>query len=150
MEPTEEINVSYSCHLVAQKALHPEVTRRGLRSAALCDSARVCRTKTSLQRVTDTKQHLLPLIINSSSTPTSAKKKIKSYCIDTVCTLPSAVPQLPETAPLTQPVEPLLLDKLQDLRLNPLPQLTGQQIQHEQQKEKHACYTIIYLYYTLT
>lgn len=42
--------VSYSCHWVAQKALHPEVTHPSPRSAALCDSERVCRTKTFLDK----------------------------------------------------------------------------------------------------
>lgn len=40
-------------------------------------------------------------------------------------TLPPAVAQFPEAASLTQPVEPLLLDELQDLRLNSLPQLAA-------------------------
>lgn len=40
-------------------------------------------------------------------------------------TLPPAVAKFPEAASLTQPVEPLLLDELQDLRLNSLPQLSA-------------------------
>lgn len=42
---------SYSCHSAAQKELHPEATRQGPRSATLCDSARVCRTKISLTMI---------------------------------------------------------------------------------------------------
>lgn len=40
-------------------------------------------------------------------------------------TLAPAVAQFPEATSLTQPVEPLLLDELQDLGLNSLPQLAG-------------------------
>lgn len=40
-------------------------------------------------------------------------------------TLPPAVPNLPEAAALTEPVQALLLDQLQDLRLDLLPQLPG-------------------------
>ena len=39
--------------------------------------------------------------------------------------MPPAVPNLPEAAPLTEPVQPLLLDQLQDLGLDLLPQLPG-------------------------
>lgn len=38
-------------------------------------------------------------------------------------TLPSAIPNLPEAAALTEPVQTLLLDQLQDLGLDLLPQL---------------------------
>ena len=40
-------------------------------------------------------------------------------------TLPPAVPQLAETTSLAQAVEALLLNELQDLGLDPLPQLTA-------------------------
>lgn len=39
--------------------------------------------------------------------------------------MPPAVPNLPEAAPLTEPVQPLLFDQLQDLGLDLLPQLPG-------------------------
>lgn len=38
-------------------------------------------------------------------------------------TLPSAIPNLPEAAALTEPVQTLLLNQLQDLGLDLLPQL---------------------------
>lgn len=41
----------------------------------------------------------------------------------TPLTLPSAVPNLPEAAALTEPVQALLLDQLEDLGLDLLPQL---------------------------
>ena len=66
------------------------------------------------------------------------QRSFSSDCNDTVCTLPPAVPQLAETAPLTQPVEPLLLDELQDLGLNSLPQLTGGQTQRGQRGHTHT------------
>jgi len=40
-------------------------------------------------------------------------------------TLPPAVPQLAETTSLAQAVEALLLNELQDLGLDPFPQLTA-------------------------
>lgn len=40
-------------------------------------------------------------------------------------TLPSAIPDLPETAALTEPVQALLLDQLKDLGLDLLPQFPG-------------------------
>lgn len=40
-------------------------------------------------------------------------------------TLPPAIPNLSEAAALTEPVQALLLDQLQDLRLDLLPQLPG-------------------------
>lgn len=52
--------------------------------------------------------------------------------------MPAAVPQLTEAAALTQPVESLLLDELQNLRLNSLPQLAAAQTQHEQHTTTHT------------
>lgn len=49
-------------------------------------------------------------------------------------TLPSAIPDLPEAAALTEPVEALLLDQFEDLRLDLLPQLPG--VDTQQSKEK--------------
>lgn len=48
-------------------------------------------------------------------------------------TLPPAIPQFTEAASFTQPVESLLLDKLQDLWLNSLPELTAAQPKHQTQ-----------------
>lgn len=49
-------------------------------------------------------------------------------------TLPSAIPDLPEAAALTEPVEALLLDQLKDLGLDLLPQLPG--VDTRRSKEK--------------
>lgn len=127
----KDLRVSYFCHLGAQKALHPEVTHQDPHSAALCDSTRVCRTKTSLQNRRQGTQCSADNQHQQWATSEVKKKKKKSDCIDTACTLPPAVPQFTETAPFTQSVQTLLLYELQDLRLNSLPQFTAAQTQHE-------------------
>lgn len=48
--------------------------------------------------------------------------------------MPAAIPDLPEAAALTEPVEALLLDQLEDLGLDLLPQLPG--VDAQQSKEK--------------
>lgn len=53
-------------------------------------------------------------------------------------TLPPPVAQLPEAASLTEPVESLLLDELQDLRLNSLPQLAAARDTEEQSENQPA------------
>lgn len=57
--------------------------------------------------------------------PASCRVRPVSPVPQAPVTLPSAIPNLPEAAALTEPVQALLLDQLKDLRLDLLPQLPG-------------------------
>lgn len=71
----------------------------------------------------------------SSKSAAPAIQVKNSDCIDT---LPPAIPQFTEAASFTQAVKSLLLDQLQDLWLNSLPQLTAATDKHT-----HAHYLLL-------
>lgn len=95
--------VSYSCHWVAQTALHPEVTHQGPHSAALCDSVRVCRTKTSLKKKKKKRGrgHNAQLRINSTSKSIGGKSTV-IVLIPCLLRFPSLRKQLPSHSRLSR------------------------------------------------
>ena len=122
---------TYSCQLAAQKALPLGETRPGLHSAAPCGSGTDGRTRTFLEDNREREIIVTTVYISNCLLLFEAKFIVEHRCRKCKCvyggahTLPPAVAQLAEAAPLTQAVEPLLLDQLQDFRLDPLTQFTG-------------------------